>query len=169
MESFSNAHHPIFEVKSINLIKYLFLAIAFGLIGVAALYRKQLDIAIILPLFLALVILLSIRFTRICVYSFGIVKEKKSLIPFLSSQNQIDLNTIRSVRFKEGQKSAQIILIQLFYRFQGQGERSKPDQIIIDQKNGQKRVINRFGTRKEFQELFSVVKQGVSAFNNQNQ
>lgn len=144
-------------------LKYFLFALAFSLIVCSAVFYGKLQTGVVLPVFIALLIILSISFPSMNLLEKGILIERKSLFKFLCTKEVIDYCTIEKIELEKGQKTKEVIKNHWFYRAKGLGPRTTGDRVILYLKDGNIRIIQRMGSKENYYDFIEKLKSKIQA------
>lgn len=150
-------------IKGRRYLKFFLLFIAVGLLVCSALFYNTLQIGIILPVFIAVLILLSISFPSMTLQEEGILIERQSLFRFLCSSEIIAYKTIKSIELEKGEDTIASAKTHWFYRENGFGPRSRGDRVILFLNDGNIRIIQRMGHKEHYYTFIETLKKKISS------
>jgi hypothetical protein len=148
MREFFN--RPILVHSGKNYLRYLTILLLTGII-ILGLYSIQFVGYIMLIIILsALIGLISIRFPFLYLFKDQFLIEKRCILKKYSDQEIFKFEEIQEIEFKKGYTKWFLLILQTMLGKGASGGFSEPDQMRLKFKNGKKRIIYRFGKRKEF-------------------
>lgn len=124
------------------------IAVIFLLIGL--LYFDNLKFLVLLPILFSITILLLIQFPRLTINQRELVYEKIGIVMIFSHKEVFLFDEIEQVKFVKGDGKISLMNKLLIQRNTGYGPRVRSDQMIINFRNGKKRILNRINSREKF-------------------
>ncbi len=153
-----------YTLEGSKVFKRMILVLA-GLILLASLvYVTLLKVAVLIPIFVSGVFLVTIQFHRMTITRDKLIVEKTGLVKWLSMMDVYQLMEIESIQYSKGTPMSHVIVNQTILRSYGHGPRSKADKLILNLKNGEKKFINRMGRKHDFLSLCEVLDQKLSSY-----
>lgn len=157
----TNATRNIYVLEGPKVLKTIILIIAFILFIASLFYTSLLKIAVLFPLFLFGLPLVTIQFHRMTITSSELIVEKYGLVRLVNMKSVFPINEMGSVEFARGTPAAHAYGYQTIFRSYGYGPRSRAEKLILHLKNGEQKFINRIGSRRDFLSLCEFLEKTV--------
>ena len=151
-----------FSLHGPKVFKRIILILAVLLLVVSLFYATLLKLAVLFPVFVSGVFLVTIQFHRISINRNELIVEKYGLISWLNLTNIYHLSSIENIEYTKGTPVARVIVNQSILRSSGHGPRSQADRLILNFKDGKQKFINRISSRKEFLSLCEFLHQKIT-------
>lgn len=152
---------PIFILKGENYWRYLFIFLlsAIILLGIYSVqYMGFVMIFVILP---AIFGLMCIQFPFIYLYNNDLRIEKKGIIKRFNYTAIYRYDEIKTIEFEKGYINWPQLIVQTILGKGAYGGFSKPDRLILNFANDKKKIIYRFGSKRNFEFVITKLKKEI--------
>jgi len=151
----------LYILKGENWLRFLFIFLLTGII-LFGIYAIQFVGYIMLFVILSAVFgLITIRFPFLYLYKDSFLIEKKCILKKYTDQEIFKYNEIREVEFVEGYIKWSQLILQTIFGKGAYGGFSKPDQMILKFQNNNNKIVDRFGNRKEFENVVKMIQKKI--------
>ena len=155
----NNLEFPEFVLKGRNYMRYFLVGLIFSMLVLGYYAVSFTGYIIFLPIAVAVVLgIYAIRFPSISVFQTYLLIEKKAFLKALSGSEKISFDSIERVEFIPGHLNVSQMILQAFMDTAAYGGFSKAEQITLFLRNDNQKVILRIGSKKNFSELFKILK-----------
>lgn len=152
-----NQETPIHIHKGKNHFRHLAIIFLIAIILLSLYSIRIIGYSMILVILASVFGLISIRFPFIYLFSDHLVISKKGLLKKYNDQEIYDYNEIKDIEYKEGYIKLAQMIVQTIFGQGAYGGFSKPDQMNLKLRNNKLKIIYRFGTKKDFEELINKI------------
>jgi hypothetical protein len=157
----SNSEKPFYILEGENSIRYFSIILLTFILLFATFSIHFLGYGMLVFIFAALFVIISIRFPKISLFENHFVIEKKCLIAKYSDRDSFKYDTIKSVAFIGDNSNQSQFIKQTFYTQRSYGIYPKPDQMVITLKNDTTRVFYRIGNKDQFIEAVTLINRKI--------
>lgn len=152
---------PIFILKGQNYLRYFSIVFLTAIILLGIYSIQYIGFVMLFVIIVAIFGLICIQFPFLYLFKDYLIIEKKGIVKRFNDNAIYRYEEIKKIEFEKGYINWLQLIVQTISGTGAHGGFSQPDQLILNFGNNKKKIIYRFGSRRNFEFAITQLKKEI--------